>query len=130
MKFLKTNNEMSFVEEEMWSTYTINITDDMLDLTVNSFINALSSKINKYKCAIDSPVLFVFKCDELTEEDISYCKNMVYEVLAECIKGDKVNSNWQPKITISNKLDNKMCLRDVCKMRHLLFLCKERKDEK
>ena len=108
MKFLKTNNEMSFVEEEMWSTYTINITDDMLDLTVNSFINALSSKINKYKCAIDSPVLFVFKCDELTEEDISYCKTMVYEVLAECIKGDKVNSNWQPKITISNKLDMNM----------------------
>ena len=66
----------------------------------------------------------------LTEEDISYCKNMVYEVLAECIKGDKVNSNWQPKITISNKLDNEMCLRDVCKMRHPLFLCKERKDEK
>ena len=31
---------------------------------------------------------------------------------------------------ISNKLDNEMCLRDVCKMRHLLFLCKERKDEK
>lgn len=113
MKFLKTNNEMSFVEEEMWSTYTINITDDMLDLTVNSFINALSSKINKYKCAIDSPVLFVFKCDELTEEDISYCKNMVYEVLAECIKGDKVNSNWQPKITISNKLDMNMKAQNI-----------------
>ena len=108
MKFLKTNDEMSFVEEELWSTYTVNITDDMLDLTVNNFIKTLSSKIDKYKCAIDSPVLFVFKCDELAEDDITYCKNMVYEILAECIRRDKVNSNWQPKITISNKLDMNM----------------------
>ena len=33
---------------------------------------------------------------------------MVYEILAECIRRDKVNSNWQPKITISNKLDMNM----------------------
>ena len=44
MKFLKTNDEMSFVEEELWSTYTVNITDDMLDLTVNNFIKTLILK--------------------------------------------------------------------------------------
>ena len=108
MKFLKTDDSMSFVEEELYSEYVIEIKDEMLDLSVPDFIHVISRKVKKYNYCTDSPVLFVVKCDELTEEDVEYTKNLVYEIITESITKEKVNKDWQPKLSINLKLDMTM----------------------
>ena len=108
MKFLKTDESMSFVEEELYSEYVIEIKDEMLDLSVPDFIHTISRKVKKYNYCKDSPVLFIVKCDELTEEDVEYTKNLVYEIITESITKEKVNKDWQPKLSINSKLDMTM----------------------
>lgn len=108
MKFLKTDDSMSFVEEELFSEFIIEIKDEMLDLSVPDFIHKVSRRVKKYNYCKDSPVLFTVKCDELTEEDIEYTRNLVYEIIAESIAKEKVNKDWQPKLSINSKLDMNM----------------------
>lgn len=108
MKFLKTDESMNFEEHDLYSEYTIEIKDEMLDLTVPEFIHTIARKVKKYNYCKDSPVLFVVKCDELLEEDIEYCKDEVYEVITESIRKEKVNNDWQPKLSINTALDMNM----------------------
>lgn len=108
MRFLNTDDSMKLVDEELYSEYVIEIKDKMLDLSVPDFIDALSRKIKKYNYCKDSPVLFTIKCDELLEDDIEYTRNLVYEVIAECISKERVNKDWQPKLTLNDKLDMTM----------------------
>jgi hypothetical protein len=108
MKFLKTDESMSFVDEDLYSEYVIEIKDEMLDLSVPDFIHTISQKIKKYNYCKDSPVLFVVKCDELTEEDIEYSRTLIYEIIAESIIKERVNKDWQPKLSINSKLDMTM----------------------
>jgi hypothetical protein len=108
MRFLNTDDSMKLVDEELYSEYVIEIKDKMLDLSVPDFIAALSRKIKKYNYCKDSPVLFTIKCDELLEDDIEYTRNLVYEVIAECISKERVNKDWQPKLTLNEKLDMTM----------------------
>lgn len=108
MRFLNTDDSMKLVDEELYSEYVIEIKDKMLDLSVPDFIDALSRKIKKYNYCKDSPVLFTIKCDELLEDDIEYTRNLVYEVIAECISKELVNKDWQPKLTLNEKLDMTM----------------------
>ena len=108
MKFLNTDESMSFVEHDLYSEYVIEIKDSMLDLTVPEFISTVSRKVKKYNYCKDSPVLFIIKCDELLEEDVEYCRQQIYEIITESIRREKVNNDWQPKLSINNKLDMNM----------------------
>lgn len=108
MKFLNTDESMSFVEHDLYSEYVIEIKDSMLDLTVPEFISTISRKVKKYNYCKDSPVLFTIKCDELLEEDVEYCRQQIYEIITESIRREKVNNDWQPKLSINSKLDMNM----------------------
>ena len=109
MKFLNTNDRIDIIDiDDIYSEYTIEIKDCMLDLRTSEFIQYISNRVKNYNYCKDSPVLFTIKCDEILEDDIEYIKDLIYEVITESIIIEKTNKDWQPKIEIDNKLDTTM----------------------
>lgn len=109
MKFLNTEDSMNIVEiDDDYSEYIIELKDEMLDLVLPDFIYAISSSVKKYNYCKNYPVLFIVKGDNVSEDDIEYSKNLICEIITESIQKEKVNKDWQPRISLSEKLDMTM----------------------
>lgn len=104
MKFLNTQNTMNIEEHEKWGNCVFELKDEMLDLIVPEFIKLLEEDLEN-QLFDDKPYLFTYNCDDLTDEDILYTKNMVYEIVADTLRGPQSNKDWQPRPTLLEHLD-------------------------
>lgn len=104
MKFLDTNGSMDIVEREDYCLKTVTITDSMLDLVVPLYIKNIQEQMGR-EYSENNCYLFKFICDNVSDEDILYTKNLVYEIVAEHLASEKLNKDWQPRPTLVEQLD-------------------------
>lgn len=107
MKFLDTNGSMNIVEREDNDIVKIiiRITDDMLDFNVSQFIDIIKTDLLTAEYNNDKAHLIAFSCDGISDDDILYMRNLVYEIVAEALSGEKLNKDWQPRPTLVDQLD-------------------------
>ena len=108
MIFLDTRDTMKFVEHDDYTSVTLNIEDYMLDLPLSDFTNLIHDKVNRFYFDFNTPTLFSVVCNDIAKEDVEYIIPFLMELITESIGLEKVNKNWQPKASISDKLELNM----------------------
>lgn len=104
MIFLDTKDKMSFIDiEDNYSIYLMEITNDDLDLPMSAFIGQIQERMEDLSA--EEPTLIKVIVDSVSEDDIEYMKDLVIELIAESLTGEKLNKDWQPRTAISNMLD-------------------------
>ena len=104
MIFLDTKDKMSFIDiEDNYSIYLIEIINDDLDLPMSAFIEQIQERMEDLSA--EEPTLIKVIVDSVSEDDIEYMKDLVVELIAESLTGEKLNKDWQPRTAISNMLN-------------------------
>lgn len=104
MIFLDTKDKMSFIDiEDNYSIYLMEITNDDLDLPMSAFIEQIQERMEDLSA--EEPTLIKVVVDSVSDDDIEYMKDLVVELIAESLTGEKLNKDWQPRTAISNMLN-------------------------
>lgn len=104
MIFLDTKDKMSFIDiEDNYSIYLMEITNDDLDLPMSAFIEQIQERMEDLSA--EEPTLIGVIVDSVSDDDIEYMKDLVVELIAESLTGEKLNKDWQPRTAISNMLN-------------------------
>jgi DNA-binding NarL/FixJ family response regulator len=53
----------------------------------------------------EEPTLIEVVVDSVSDDDIEYMKDLVVELIAESLTGERLNKDWQPRTAISNMLN-------------------------
>lgn len=104
MIFLDTKDKMSFIDiEDNYSIYLMEITNDDLDLPMSVFIEQIQERMEDLSA--EESTLIEVVVDSVSDDDIEYMKDLVVELIAESLTGEKLNKDWQPRTAISNMLN-------------------------
>lgn len=104
MIFLDTKDKMSFIDiENNYSIYLMEIANDDLDLPMSTFIRQIQERMEDLSA--EEPTLIEVVVDSVSEDDVEYMKDLVVELIAESLTGEKLNKDWQPRTAISNMLN-------------------------
>ena len=104
MIFLDTKDKMSFIDiEDNYSIYLMEITNDDLDLPMSAFIEQIQERMEDLSA--EESTLIEVVVDSVSDDDIEYMKDLVVELIAESLTGEKLNKDWQPRTAISNMLN-------------------------
>lgn len=104
MIFLDTKDKMSFIDiENNYSIYLMEITNDDLDLPMSVFIKQIQERMEDL--STEESTLIEVVVDSVSNDDIEYMKDLVVELIAESLTGEKLNKDWQPRTAISNMLN-------------------------
>ena len=109
MKFLKTDDKLEIVETDDFQELIKSFPGSIFDYNFKVFNETIAEYINqvlKYKES--RPVLIVFNCLQLEEEEVQYFSDVCFEYLISNIVTDEKKFEtdlWQPRTEISEQLN-------------------------